>query len=160
MRNIPDSIEASGSFQTLAALLRISGLWEALRQPGPFTLLAPVDDAFAALPAGTVDLLLNAEPATAAMAVLSNHLLLGRLTAARIRRRRSVGTLLGCSLPVTANGAALQVGQANVLRTDLPAANGLIHVVDTVLMPDGEAKAFPKSGHDNSPEPKSRRTNL
>ena len=122
----------TGQFSTLASALDRAGLAETLVDGGPYTVFAPSDEAFAKLPDGVVDSLL-ASPETLAN-VLSYHVVLGRITAAEVATRRSTPTVQGEDLPVSNNGA-VRVDGARVIRGDIEATNGLIHVIDRVLLP-------------------------
>jgi uncharacterized surface protein with fasciclin (FAS1) repeats len=122
----------TGQFSTLVGALDRAGMAEALVDGGPYTVFAPSDEAFAKLPDGVVDSLL-ASPQTLAN-VLSYHLVPGRLTAAEVATRRWAPTLQGEDLPVSNNGA-VHVDGARVVSGDIQATNGLIHVIDRVLLP-------------------------
>jgi uncharacterized surface protein with fasciclin (FAS1) repeats len=122
----------TGQFSTLVAALDRAGLAQALASGGPYTVFAPSDEAFAKLPDGAVDSLL-ASPQTLAN-VLSYHLVPGRLTAAEVATRRWAPTVQGEDLPVSNNGA-VHVDGARVISGDIEATNGLIHVIDRVLLP-------------------------
>jgi uncharacterized surface protein with fasciclin (FAS1) repeats len=134
--DVVDTAVAAGQFKTLAAALEAAGLIEALKGDGPFTVFAPTDEAFAKLPAGTVDTLLKPENKEKLKAVLLYHVVPGNVTAGQVTKLngRSVKTLQGSSIKVkTAHG--VQVDNAKVTQTDIKASNGVIHVIDTVLMP-------------------------
>lgn len=134
--DVVDTAVAAGQFKTLAAALEAGGLIEALKGNGPFTVFAPTDEAFAKLPAGTVETLLRPENKEKLKAVLLYHVVSGNVTADQVTKLdgRSVKTLQGSSIKVkTAHG--VQVDNAKVTQTDIKASNGVIHVIDTVLMP-------------------------
>jgi len=134
--DIVDTAVAAGQFKTLAAALEAAGLIDALKGNGPFTVFAPTDEAFAKLPAGTVEMLLKPENKEKLKAVLLYHVVSGNVTADQVTKLngQSVKTLQGSSIKVkTAHG--VQVDNANVTKTDIKASNGVIHVIDTVLMP-------------------------
>jgi len=134
--DIVDTAVAAGQFKTLAAALEAAGLIEALKGNGPFTVFAPTDEAFAKLPAGTVETLLKPENKEKLKAVLLYHVVSGIVTADQVTKLngQSVKTLQGSSIKVkTAHG--VRVDNANVIQTDIKASNGVIHVIDTVLMP-------------------------
>ena len=127
---------AAGQFKTLAAALEAAELIDALKGNGPFTVFAPTDEAFAKLPAGTVESLLKPENKEKLKAVLLYHVVPGNVTADQVTKLdgRSVKTLQGSSLKVkTSHG--VRVDNAKVIQTDVKASNGVIHVIDTVLMP-------------------------
>ncbi|MFZ4120056.1 MAG: fasciclin domain-containing protein [Caulobacterales bacterium] len=127
--------QGAGQFNTLLAAATAAGLVDTLRSPGPFTVFAPTDAAFAALPRGTVENLLRPENREQLRALLTYHVVPGRVTAADLAGRTSA--------PVTVNGAILaidgrdgvSVNNANVISADVAARNGVIHVIDKVLMP-------------------------
>jgi len=134
--DVVETAVAAGQFKTLAAALEAAGLVEALKGNGPFTVFAPTDEAFAKLPAGTVETLLRPENKEKLKTVLLYHVVPGNVTADQVTKLngRSVKTLQGNSIKVkTAHG--VQVDNAKVTQTDIKASNGVIHVIDTVLMP-------------------------
>jgi uncharacterized surface protein with fasciclin (FAS1) repeats len=131
-RDIVDAAVAAGNFKTLATALQAAGLVETLKGPGPFTVFAPTDEAFAKLPAGTVEALLKDKQRLAA--VLTYHVVPGRVMAASVVTRTSAKTVQGGSLAIRADDG-VTVDGANVVKTDIQASNGVIHVIDTVLMP-------------------------
>lgn len=134
--DIVDTAVAAGQFKTLAAALEAAELIDALKGNGPFTVFAPTDEAFAKLPAGTVESLLRPENKEKLKAVLLYHVVPGSVTADQVTKLngRSVKTLQGSSIKVkTSHG--VQVDNAKVIKTDIKASNGVIHVIDTVLMP-------------------------
>lgn len=130
--DIVDTAIAAGSFTTLAAALGAAGLVETLKGPGPFTVFAPTDDAFAALPDGAVDGLLAD---TAALAkVLTYHVVSGRVMSGDLTDGMTAPTVGGANLTISlADGAS--VNGASITQADIEASNGVIHVIDTVLMP-------------------------
>ena len=134
--DLVDTAVAAGQFKTLAAALEAAELIDALKGTGPFTVFAPTDEAFSKLPAGTVEALLKPENKDKLKAVLLYHVVPGSVTAAQVTKLngRSVKTLQGSSIKVkTSHG--VKVDNANVTQTDIKASNGVIHVIDTVLMP-------------------------
>ena len=134
--DVVETAVAAGQFKTLAAALEAAGLIDALKGNGPFTVFAPTDEAFAKLPAGTVETLLKPENKEKLKAVLLYHVVQGNVTADQVTKLngRSVKTLQGSSIKVkTSHG--VQVDNAKVTQTDIKASNGVIHVIDTVLMP-------------------------
>jgi uncharacterized surface protein with fasciclin (FAS1) repeats len=134
--DLVDTAVAAGQFKTLAAALEAAGLIDALKGDGPFTVFAPTDEAFAKLPAGTVETLLKPENKEKLKAILLYHVVPGNVTAAQVTKLngRSVKTLQGSSVNVkTSHG--VRVDNAKVTQTDIKASNGVIHVIDTVLMP-------------------------
>jgi len=131
-KDIVDTAVAAGSFKTLATALQAAGLVETLKGKGPFTVFAPTDDAFAKLPAGALDALLKDKAKLTA--VLTYHVVPGKVMAADVTKLREAKTVQGGSLQVTTAGG-VKVDAANVVKTDVAASNGVIHVIDSVLMP-------------------------
>src|SRR6059058_3560570 len=131
-KNIVETAREAGSFTTLLAAVDAAGLGDTLADGGPFTVFAPNDEAFAKLPAGTVDALL-ADPA-ALTDVLTYHVVAGRVTAADAAGLSSATTVQGSDLSVSSNGG-IHVGEASVVTADIEASNGIIHVIDRVLLP-------------------------
>ena len=134
--NIVETAVAAGQFKTLAAALEAAGLIDALTGKGPFTVFAPTDEAFAKLPAGTVESLLKPENKEKLKSILLYHVVPGNVTAKQVMKLngRTVKTLEGGSIKVsTMDGVT--VDDARVTKTDIQASNGVIHVIDTVLMP-------------------------
>ena len=130
--DIVDTAVAAGSFQTLATALQAAGLVDTLKAPGPYTVFAPTDEAFAKLPPGTVEALLQ-DPARL-QAVLTYHVVPGAVTAADVATLRSATTVQGSDLAIDAT-SGIKVNDATVVTADVPASNGVIHVIDTVLLP-------------------------
>ena len=129
---IVDVAVANGSFKTLVAAVKAAGLAETLSSPGPFTVFAPTDAAFAKLPAGTVDTLLKDIPKL--KAILTYHVVSGAVMAKDVKTGM-VPTVNGQSLDVKADSMGVTVNGAKVVTADVKASNGVIHVVDTVLLP-------------------------
>jgi len=139
--DIVDTAVAAGDFKTLAAALTAAGLVDTLKGPGPFTVFAPTDDAFAKLPAGTVDTLLK-DPKGDLTKILTYHVVPGKVMAADVVKLngQKVKTVQGGELTVGVNGDKVTLTDAagntvNVTTTDVAASNGVIHVIDGVLMP-------------------------
>lgn len=137
--DIVDTAVSAGSFSTLAAALGAGGLIDTLKGPGPFTVLAPTDDAFAALPAGTVESLLKPENKDQLVSILTYHVIPGNLSLQQLSRKDGMATVNGetVSLSLTPE-RNLKVDDAFVINADIAASNGVIHVIDGVLIPDGE----------------------
>lgn len=133
--DIVDTAVAAGSFQTLVAAVQAAGLVETLQGTGPFTVFAPTDDAFAALPAGTVDNLLLPENRDQLIAILTYHVVPGRLLAADVLASTTLTTVQGQDLTVSLNNGAPFVNASGIVQTDIEASNGVIHVIDSVLLP-------------------------
>ena len=134
-KDIVDTAVAAGSFKTLAAALQAAGLVETLKGKGPFTVFAPTDEAFAKLPAGTVENLLKPENREKLKAVLTYHVVAGKVTAAQVTKLKSAKTVQGSEATVSVTGGKVKIDNANVVKTDIMASNGVIHVIDTVIMP-------------------------
>jgi uncharacterized surface protein with fasciclin (FAS1) repeats len=131
--NVVEVAAAAGSFSTLVAAVRAAGLEETLRGRGPFTIFAPTDEAFAKLPEGTVEALL-ADPERL-RAVLTYHVVPGRVTSSQVARLERANTVQGSALRIRAHEGRVHVGDATVTQADIGASNGVIHVIDTVLIP-------------------------
>lgn len=124
----------AGSFNTLVAAVKAAGLVETLQGPGPFTVFAPTDDAFAKLPKGTVEDLLKPENKEKLVAILTYHVLAGKVMAADVKTMKAK-TVNGQSLDIKVSDAGVTLDNAKVVKTDVPASNGVIHVIDTVVLP-------------------------
>ena len=134
-RDIVDTAVAAGQFKTLAAALKAAGLVETLKGNGPFTVFAPTDEAFAKLPKGTVEDLLKPENKAKLTAVLTYHVVPGKVMAADAMKVKEARTVQGSSLKVNAAGGKVMVDNATVVKADVAASNGVIHVIDTVVLP-------------------------
>lgn len=134
-KDIVDTAVAAGSFKTLAAALQAAGLVETLKGKGPFTVFAPTDAAFAKLPAGTLEDLLKPENKAKLTAILTYHVVPGQVMAAQAAKLTSAKTVNGESLTIRAMGGAVMVDSATVTKADIAASNGVIHVIDTVVLP-------------------------
>ena len=124
----------AGKFNTLVAAVKAAGLVETLQGKGPFTVFAPTDEAFAKLPAGTVESLLKPENKEKLVAVLTYHVVPGKVMAADVKTMQAK-TVNGQSLSVKVEGGTVTVDNAKVIKTDVAASNGVIHVIDTVVLP-------------------------
>jgi uncharacterized surface protein with fasciclin (FAS1) repeats len=133
--DIVDTAIAAGQFKTLAAALDGAGLVATLKGQGPFTVFAPTDAAFAKLPAGTVDDLLRPENKAKLAAILTYHVVPGRVTAADVVRLKEAKTVNGETVDVRADGGSVMINDAKVTAADVAASNGVIHVIDTVILP-------------------------
>lgn len=131
--DLVDTAVAAGSFKTLAAALKAAGLVDTLKGPGPFTVFAPTDEAFAKLPAGTVDALLKDLPKL--RSILTYHVVPGRVTASEVVKLSQATTVQGQPVRIDAS-AGVKVNGATVTKADIATANGVIHVIDTVLIPE------------------------
>jgi uncharacterized surface protein with fasciclin (FAS1) repeats len=134
-KDIVDTAVAAGSFTTLAKALTAADLVTTLKGPGPFTVFAPTDEAFAKLPAGTLDNLLKPENKATLRRVLTYHVVSGKVLAADVVKVSSAKAVSGDSLPIQVSGNTVMAGQARIVKTDIAASNGVIHVIDTVLLP-------------------------
>ena len=126
---------SAGSFNTLVAAVKAAGLVETLQGAGPFTVLAPTDEAFAKLPKGTVENLLKPENKEKLVAILTYHVVAGKVMAADVKTMKAK-TVNGQSLDVKVAEGAVTVDNAKVVKTDVAASNGVIHVIDTVVLPN------------------------
>ena len=133
--DIVDTAVSTGKFNTLVAAVKAAGLVETLKGDGPFTVFAPTDEAFAKLPAGTVESLLKPENRDKLVKILTYHVVAGRVMAKDVAGIDSAKTVQGGSLKFKAWSGKVRVNDANVVMADVSASNGVIHVVDTVLMP-------------------------
>ena len=137
-KDIVDTAAAAGSFKTLATALQAAGLVETLKGQGPFTVFAPTDDAFAKLPAGTLNDLLKPENKAKLQRILTYHVVPGRVTAADVVKVRSAKAVSGDTIDIKTDGGAVMVDNARVTKTDINASNGVIHVIDAVILPDAK----------------------
>ena len=133
--DIVDTAVASGNFKTLAAALGAADLVGALKGDGPFTVFAPTDEAFAKLPVGTVETLLQPETKAKLQAILKYHVVASQVPASKVVTLAGATTLNGQRIDIATNESGVKVDGANVLTTDIACDNGLIHVIDTVLLP-------------------------
>lgn len=122
-------------FSTLVAALKAADLVGALSGDGPFTVFAPTNEAFAALPAGTLDMLLQPANKDKLVAILTYHVVSGKVMAADVITLTEAATLEGSSIAITASDTGVTVDNANVVATDIEASNGVIHVIDAVILP-------------------------
>lgn len=134
-KDIVDTAVAAGQFKTLAAALKAAGLVDTLKGAGPFTVFAPTDEAFARLPKGTVEELLKPENKAKLTAILTYHVVSGRVMAADVVKVKDAKTVQGGSVKVNTAGGKVTVDNAQVVKTDIGASNGVIHVIDSVMMP-------------------------
>jgi uncharacterized surface protein with fasciclin (FAS1) repeats len=132
MANIVETAVAAGTFKTLVEAVKAAGLVETLSGQGPFTVFAPDDDAFTKLPAGTVDSLLKDIPKL--KDILTYHVVAGKIMAADVAGLTSVKTVQGKELSIDAQDG-VKVNESKVIKSDIEASNGVIHVIDSVLIP-------------------------
>lgn len=134
-KDIVDTAVAAGSFNTLAAALQAADLVDTLKGDGPFTVFAPTDAAFAKLPAGTVDNLLKPENKDQLIAVLTYHVVPGKVTSSQVVTLDSATTVNGQDVSIHASGNSVMIDNANVTQVDIMTSNGVIHVIDSVILP-------------------------
>jgi uncharacterized surface protein with fasciclin (FAS1) repeats len=133
--DIVDVAVSAGQFTTLATALQTAGLVETLKSEGPFTVFAPTDEAFAKLPAGTIEHLLRPENRDQLVAILTYHVVPGKVYAADVVKIDSATTVNGADIKIRVSDNGVAVDSANVIKTDIAASNGVIHVIDTVILP-------------------------
>ena len=134
--DIVDTAVSAGQFNTLAAALEAADLIDTLKGDGPFTVFAPTDEAFARLPAGTVESLLEPANRDRLVAILTYHVVPGRVAAADVVKLDSATTANGADVSITVTDGGVRVDDATVVATDIEASNGIIHVIDTVILPN------------------------
>ena len=134
-KDIVEVAVSAGSFKTLVAAVQAAGLVDALKGEGPLTVFAPTDEAFAKLPAGTVESLLMPENKDKLIAVLTYHVVAGKVSAAEVASLTSAKTVNGRALSIDTRDGKVMVDNARVTATDIMASNGIIHVIDTVVIP-------------------------
>ncbi len=134
-KDIVDTAIAAGSFKTLVAAVQAAGLVDTLKGQGPFTVFAPTDDAFAKLPAGTVENLLKPENKDKLKAILLYHVVAGKVDAKDAMKLTTAKTVNGEPLTLMVHGGSLMINNATVIKADIECSNGVIHVIDTVLLP-------------------------
>jgi uncharacterized surface protein with fasciclin (FAS1) repeats len=132
--DIVDTAVAAGSFTTLVAAVQAAGLVETLKGPGPFTVFAPTDEAFAALPAGTVEDLLKPENKDKLVAILTYHVVAGKVMSTDLTNGMMAATVQGGEVTIMTEGGVM-VDAAHVTTADIEATNGVIHVIDAVILP-------------------------
>lgn len=135
-KDIVDTAVAAGQFNTLAAALKAAGLVDTLKGSGPFTVLAPTDEAFKKLPAGTVETLLKPENKQKLVDVLTYHVIPAKAPAADVMKMTSAKTVGGKDVKINAKDGKVMINNATVVKADVMASNGVIHVIDTVLLPE------------------------
>jgi transforming growth factor-beta-induced protein len=134
-KDIVDTAVGAGSFNTLVTAVKAADLVDTLKGPGPFTVFAPTDDAFAKLPAGTLEDLLKPENKAKLQGILTYHVVAGKVMAADVVKITSAKTVNGQSLTIKVDGGKVMVDGANVVKTDIECSNGVIHVIDAVVLP-------------------------
>ena len=134
-KDIVDTAVSAGQFKTLASALDAAGLVETLKGDGPFTVFAPTDEAFAKLPAGTLENLLKPENKDQLVAILTYHVVPGKVKAADVVKLNEAKTVNGKMVNIKVKGDTAMVNDAKVTKADIAASNGVIHVIDTVILP-------------------------
>jgi transforming growth factor-beta-induced protein len=134
-KDIVDTAVGAGDFTTLVAAVKAAGLVETLKGPGPFTVFAPTDAAFAKLPPGTVESLLKPENKDKLVAVLTYHVVPGKVMAADVVKLTEAPTVQGAKASVKVENGSVMIDKAKVVKTDIATSNGVIHVIDSVLLP-------------------------
>ncbi len=134
--DIVDTAASAGQFETLVAAVKAAGLVETLKGDGPYTVFAPTDEAFAKLPAGTVDNLLKPENKDQLVAILTYHVVPGKVMSSDLTNKQlKAGTVEGSDLSINALSGGVSVDNAKVIQADIETSNGVIHVIDTVVIP-------------------------
>ena len=134
-KDIVDTAVGAGSFNTLVTAVQAADLVDTLKGDGPFTVFAPTDEAFSKLPAGTVEDLLKPENKEKLQAILLYHVVPGKVTAAEVVKLSSAKTASDMDLAIVVDGKSVMVNDAKVIQTDIMTSNGVIHVIDTVMIP-------------------------
>jgi transforming growth factor-beta-induced protein len=134
-KDIVETAVAAGSFKTLAKALAAADLVDTLKGAGPFTVFAPTDEAFVKLPAGTLETLLKPENKAQLRRILTYHVVSGKVMAADVVKLKSAKAVSGDAVSITVMGSGVTVNRSKVVKTDIVASNGVIHVIDTVLIP-------------------------
>ncbi|MEC9372504.1 MAG: fasciclin domain-containing protein [Planctomycetota bacterium] len=133
--DIVDTAVSAGSFNTLVAAVKAAGLVDTLKGDGPFTVFAPTDEAFAKLPSGTIDRLLRPENKALLQSILTYHVVPGKVTADKVTKLSNAETANGQRVDIKVSNGTVMVDNAKVVKTDIMTSNGVIHVIDTVIMP-------------------------
>jgi uncharacterized surface protein with fasciclin (FAS1) repeats len=134
-QDIVDTAVGAGDFKTLATALQAAGLVDTLKGPGPFTVFAPTDEAFAKLPAGTLEDLLKPENKQKLISILTYHVVAGKVMAKDVVKLHEAKTLNGQEVKIRVEDGKVKVDDATVVKTDIECTNGVIHVIDSVLLP-------------------------
>jgi uncharacterized surface protein with fasciclin (FAS1) repeats len=137
-KDIVETAMAAGSFETLVAAVQAAGLVETLQGEGPFTVFAPTDEAFAKLPEGTLEMLLEPENREKLVAILTYHVVSGRVTSDQVVKLESAKTVQGQAVDIRVKDGRAYVDNARVIQADIETSNGVIHVIDAVILPDME----------------------
>jgi uncharacterized surface protein with fasciclin (FAS1) repeats len=137
-KDIVDTAVSAGQFNTLAKALQAAGLVDTLKGEGPFTVFAPTDEAFAKLPAGTLEELLKPENKDKLVAILTYHVVAGEVKASDVVKLSSAKAVNGEPLKIAPTSGNVMINDANVVKADILCSNGVIHVIDTVLLPESK----------------------
>ncbi|MFO0863606.1 MAG: fasciclin domain-containing protein [Gemmataceae bacterium] len=151
--DLVDTAVAAGSFKTLAKALEVAGLVDTLKGKGPFTVFAPTDEAFAKVPKETLDALLADKAKLTA--VLTYHVVPGKVLAKDVVKLDSAKSVQGSPIAIKVDGGKVMVNQANVVKTDIVTSNGVIHVIDAVILPPAKTSAAPATPAPATPAPAS-----
>ena len=135
-QDIVDTAVSAGSFNTLVAAVKAAGLVDTLKGPGPFTVFAPTDEAFAKLPEGTLDDLLKPENKVKLQAILTYHVVAGKVMAKDVVKLHTAKTVNGQQVTVKSEMGSVMIDNAKVVKTDILCTNGVIHVIDSVILPN------------------------
>jgi len=145
-KDIVDTAVGAGSFKTLVAAVKAAGLVETLKGEGPFTVFAPTDEAFAKLPKGTVESLLKPENKQKLASILTYHVVSGKVKAKKAAKLDSAKTVNGSEIAIKPSGKTLMINKSKVIKADIKTSNGIIHVIDAVLIPEPK-KVSSKTNH-------------
>jgi len=140
--DIVDTAAGNSMFSTLVTAVKSADLVSTLKGDGPFTVFAPTDEAFAALPAGTIDMLLKPENKQTLVKILTYHVVAGKVTAEDVSTLSSATTVEGSDVKVSSGMGHVMINNAKVVKADIMTSNGVIHVIDTVLLPADVAAAL------------------
>ena len=144
-KDIVDTAVGAGSFKTLVAAVKSAGLVDTLKGKGPFTVFAPTDEAFSKLPKGTVESLLKPENKKKLTAILTYHVVSGKVKSKKAAKLDSAKTVNGDEISIKPSGKTLQINMSKVIKADIKASNGIIHVIDSVLLPSDCKKSSGKT---------------
>jgi uncharacterized surface protein with fasciclin (FAS1) repeats len=134
-KDIVDTAVAAGTFNTLATALKAAGLVDTLKGKGPFTVFAPTDEAFVKLPAGTIEELLKPENKAKLVSILTYHVVPGAVSSSEVVKMTSAKTVQGQSVKISTKDGGVMIDGAKVVKADVKASNGVIHVIDSVILP-------------------------
>jgi len=135
-KDIVDTAVGAGSFKTLVAAVKAAGLVDTLKSDGPFTVFAPTDEAFAKLPEGTLESLLKPENKEKLTAILTYHVVAGKVTSKQVVKLSEAETVQGSKVSIAVSGGKVKVDEATVIKADIMCTNGVIHVIDSVILPE------------------------